>query len=55
MSEEKILIGTKGKSDTGFVFYPYIKVLEMKLPLKSKEFDSRGKPIFIKTIESYER
>ena len=41
MSDEKILIGTKGKSETGFVFYPYIKVLEMKLPLRFKEFDAR--------------
>ena len=53
MSEEKILIGTKGKSETGLVFYPYIKVFEIKLPLKFKEFDATGKPIFIKTIESY--
>lgn len=54
MSEEKILIGTKGKSETGFVFSPYIKVLEMKLPLKFKEFDATGKPIFIKTKETNE-
>ena len=53
MSEEKILIATKGKSETGLVFYPYIKVFEIKLPLKFKEFDATGKPIFIKTIESY--
>ena len=54
MNKEKIIVGYKGKGETGFVFYPYIKVLEMKLPLKFKEFDATGKPIFIKTKETNE-
>ena len=48
----KILIGTKGKLNTGYVFYPYIKAFELKLPLKFEKFDSNGNPIFTKT--SYE-
>ena len=51
---DKILIGKKGNVDRGYMFYPYIKVLEMKLPISFKEFDVEGKPIFIKKIESYE-
>jgi hypothetical protein len=50
---DKIVIGTKGKSDSGYVFYPYIKVFELKLPLKFEKLDSKGNPIFTK-IESYE-
>jgi hypothetical protein len=45
---DKILIGKKGNVDRGYMFYPYIKVLEMKLPILFKEFDVEGKPIFIK-------
>jgi hypothetical protein len=52
MSKE-IVIGTKGKSDSGYVFYPYIKVFEFKLPLKFEKLDSKGNPIFTK-IKSYE-
>ena len=45
---DKILIGKKGNVDRGYIFYPYIKVLEIKLPISFKEFDVEGKPIFIK-------
>ena len=45
---DKILIGKKGNVDRGYMFYPYIKVLEIKLPISFKEFDVEGKPIFIK-------
>jgi hypothetical protein len=50
---DKIVIGTKGKSDSGYVFYPYIKVFEFKLPLKFEKLDSKGNPIFTK-IKNYE-
>jgi hypothetical protein len=50
---DKIVIGTKGKSDNGYVFYPYIKVFELKLPLKFKKLDSKVIPIFTK-IKNYE-
>ena len=46
---DKILIGKKGNVYKGCVFYPYIKVFEIKLPISFKEFDAGGKPIFIKT------
>lgn len=45
---DKIVIGTKGKSYNGYAFYPYIKVFECKLPLKFEKFDSKGNPIFTK-------
>ena len=45
---DKILIGKKGNVDSGYMIYPYIKVLEIKLPILFKEFDVEGKPIFIK-------
>ena len=48
MSNEKIFIGKKGNADSGYIFYPYIKVLEIKLSITFKEFDVEGKPIFIK-------
>ena len=52
---DKILIGKKDNVDRGYMFYPYIKVLEFKLPILFKEFDVERKPIFIKNekIESY--
>jgi hypothetical protein len=50
---DKIVIGKKEKSDSGYVFYPYIKVFELILPLKFKRLDSKGNPIFTK-IKSYE-
>lgn len=48
MSEEKIKIGVKGK-DCGFMFYPYINVLTLKLPLKFIGLDKNNKPIYRKT------
>ena len=45
---EKILIGKKGKSDNGYVFAPYIKILELHLPIKFVGLDEKGQPIFIK-------
>lgn len=44
----KIVIGTKGKSYNGYVFCPYIKISELKLPLKFEKLDSKGNPIFTK-------
>jgi hypothetical protein len=45
---DKILIGKKEKSDNGYVFTPYIKILELHLPIKFVRLDEKGQPIFIK-------
>jgi hypothetical protein len=42
-------IGRKGKNQSsGFIFFPYIKVLEFSLPLKLLRIDKDLGPIFKK-------
>lgn len=43
----KIKIGTKGK-DSGFMFYPYIPVIKLSLPLKFIGLDKNNQPVFTK-------
>ncbi len=43
----KIKIGTKAK-DSGFVFYPYIPIFQLSLPLKFIRLDENNQPIFTK-------
>jgi hypothetical protein len=43
----KIKIGTKGK-DNGIMFYPYIPVFELLLPLKFIRLDKNNQPVFTK-------
>jgi hypothetical protein len=43
----KIKIGTKAK-DSGFVFYPYIRVIKLSLPLKFIRLYENNQPIFTK-------
>lgn len=43
----KIKIGTKAK-DSGFVFYPYIPILKLSLPLKLIRLNENNQPIFTK-------
>jgi hypothetical protein len=46
-----IKIGKKGKDQyNGFVFYPYIKVVEFSLPLELIKIDKDHGPIFKKKI-----
>ncbi len=49
MSQETpiIKIGTKAK-DSGFVFYPYISILKLSLPLKLIRLDENNQPVFTK-------
>jgi hypothetical protein len=43
----KIKIGTKGK-DSGFMFYPYIPIIKLSLPLKFIGLDKNNQPVFTK-------
>jgi hypothetical protein len=43
-----IKIGKKTNQYSGFVFYPYIKILEVHLPVKFSHVDKSGKSIFKK-------
>ncbi len=43
----KIKIGTKEK-DSGFMFYPYIPVIKLSLPLKLIRLDENNQPVFTK-------
>ena len=45
---EKILIGRKENTNSGYVFYPYITILELHLPIKLVRFDN-NQPVFTKT------
>ena len=48
MNNEKILIGKKGNDMlSGYIFYPYIKILDIRLPLKMVSWNN-GNPIFTK-------
>jgi hypothetical protein len=44
----KIKIGTKPKHDVGPVFYPYILVLKLLLPLKFIGVNKKNQPVFTK-------
>jgi hypothetical protein len=47
----KIKIGVKGK-DSGFVFYPYIPLLKLKLLWKFIGLDENNQPVFRKLKEN---
>ncbi|MEK6829110.1 MAG: hypothetical protein AABY15_03205 [Nanoarchaeota archaeon] len=49
MSKNNIIIGKKGKNEfNGCVFYPYIPILSIKLPVVFIGFDDKNQPIFKK-------
>jgi hypothetical protein len=41
-------IGKKSNQNPGYLFYPYIRILEIKLPVKFSHMDKLGNPVFKK-------
>lgn len=48
MNNEKIIVGKKENQNTGLIFYPYLTVLKLRLPLMLVGIDKDKGPIFTK-------